>query len=177
MVDFMIQLIGIFGAACGISSFQCKSNRNFFLLQGMSGVFFATQFLLTGAWAGLLYNALNIIRAVVCECFNKTPRLRNLILLESLMVGAALCSMLVFHEVWWLVAFVVIAQSTGTFMMWTRDGRKVRLGQFWVVSPGWLLYDLLIPVPSIGGILTEVFNMGSVIVSFIRFRKSGFEKA
>jgi hypothetical protein len=35
----------------------------------------------------------------------------------------------------------------------------------------------LIPVPSIGGILTEVFNMGSVIVSFIRFRKSGFEKA
>jgi hypothetical protein len=60
--------------------------------------------------------------------------------------------------------------------MWTRDGKKIRISQMAVVSPFWLLYDLLIPVPSIGGILCEVFNMASVIISFIRFKKTGFDK-
>lgn len=176
MEHLIPQIIGLFGMACGISSFQCKSNRNFFLLQGMSGLFFAVQFLLTGAWAGLLYNVSNIFRAVVCEILNKKRRVAYLVLLETVVAVAAVCSIFVFHEAWWLVAFVVAAQATGSFAMWTRNGRLMRQCQFWVVSPGWLLYDLLIPVPSIGGILTEVFNMTSVIISFIRFRKSGFEQ-
>jgi hypothetical protein len=72
--------------------------------------------------------------------------------------------------------FTLIAQATGTFAMWTRDGKKIRLSQMAVVSPFWLLYDLLIPVPSIGGILCEIFNMTSVIISFVRFKKTGFDK-
>lgn len=176
MENIISQTLGIIGMVCGISSFQCKSNRNFFLLQGMSGVFFAIQFLMTGAWAGLLYNAYNIFRAVVCEVLNKKRRVVYLVLLELLVAAAGVCSVVVFKEAWWLVAFVVAAQATGTFTMWTRNGRTVRIGQFFVVSPGWLVYDLLIPVPSIGGILTEIFNMTSVVISFIRFRKSGFEQ-
>ena len=70
----------------------------------------------------------------------------------------------------------LIAQVTSTFAMWTRDGKKIRISQLAVVSPLWLLYDLLIPTPSIGGILCEVFNMASVVISFIRFKKTGFDK-
>jgi hypothetical protein len=60
--------------------------------------------------------------------------------------------------------------------MWTRNGKTIRVSQLAVVSPLWLLYDLLIPTPSLGGILCEVFNIVSVIVSFVRFRKTGFDK-
>ena len=160
---------------CCILSFQCKSNRNYFLLQGTSGAFFAAQFLLTGAWAGLLFNGYNIFRAVVCECFNKQPRRRNLLLLETLVLVLALCSALIFREAWWLVAFTWIAQASGTYTMWTRHGKKIRIMQLAVVSPFWLLYDLLIPVPTIGGILAELFNMTSVVISMLRFRKSGYD--
>ena len=92
------------------------------------------------------------------------------------MMACALISIFAFKEVWWLVSLAFIAQAAGTLSMWTRNGKTIRVAQLAVVSPFWLLYDALIPTPSIGGILCEVFNMISVVVSFIRFKKTGFDK-
>ena len=169
------QILGIFGMLAAMISYQCKKNSNYFLFQGLSGVFFSAQFILIGAWAGLIFNAYNIIRALAYQS-KKAKSVRCVIILEIFVVIAAAMSILVFKEAWWLVSFTLIAQVTGTFAMWTRDGKKIRISQMAVVSPFWLLYDLLIPVPSIGGILCEVFNMASVVVSFIRFKKTGFDK-
>ena len=89
---------------------------------------------------------------------------------------AALISIFFLKETWWLVVFVFVAQAAGTLAMWTKNGRIIRFAQLFVISPFWLLYDALIPTPSFGGVLCEVFNMTSVIVSFIRFRKTGFDQ-
>lgn len=175
MFDIIAQALGIFGMLCAMISYQCKTNRNYFIWQGMSGVFFSAQFIMIGAWAGLVFNAYNIVRAVIYQS-KKSKSLGVVILLETLVVAATLTSIFVFKETWWLVLFTFIAQATGTFAMWTRNGKTIRISQLAVVSPFWLLYDALIPTPSIGGILCEVFNMASVVVSFIRFKKTGFDK-
>lgn len=175
MTTIIAQTLGIFGMLAAIISYQCKKNKNYFIFQGLSGAFFSAQFILIGAWAGLIFNAYNIVRAVAYQS-KKAKSVAYVTLLECLVVTAALLSIFVFKEAWWLVSFTLIAQATGTFAMWTRDGKKIRVSQMAVVSPFWLLYDLLIPVPSIGGILCEVFNMASVIISFIRFKKTGFDK-
>ena len=175
MTTIIAQMLGIFGMIAAVLSYQCKKNQNYFIWQGLSGVFFSAQFILIGAWAGLLFNAYNIVRAIAYQS-KKAKSVICVIGLEALVLTAALLSIFVFKEAWWLVLFTLIAQATGTFAMWTRDGKKIRVSQMAVVSPFWLLYDLLIPVPSIGGILCEVFNMASVIISFIRFKKTGFDK-
>ena len=175
MIDIIAQALGIFGMLAAMISYQCKKNKNYFIFQGLSGAFFSAQFILIGAWAGLIFNAYNIVRALAYQS-KKARSVVCVISLELLVVIAAAMSVFVFKEAWWLVTFTLIAQVTGTFAMWTRDGKKIRISQMAVVSPFWLLYDLLIPVPSIGGILCEVFNMASVIISFIRFKKTGFDK-
>lgn len=175
MTDIIAQALGIFGMLCAMISYQCKTNRNYFIWQGMSGVFFSAQFIMIGAYAGLVFNAYNIVRAVIYQS-KKSKSVYAVILLETLVVAATLTAIFVLGEAWWLVMFTFIAQATGTFAMWTRNGRTIRISQLAVVSPFWLLYDALIQTPSIGGILCEVFNMASVVVSFIRFKKTGFDK-
>lgn len=175
MKEVIAQIIGILGMLAAMISYQCKTNRNYFIFQGLSGVFFSMQFIMIGAWAGLVFNAYNIVRALVYQT-KKAKTLAVIILLETLVVSATLVSIFVFKEAWWLVLFTFIAQATGTLAMWTKNGKTIRISQLAVVSPFWLLYDLLIPTPSIGGILCEVFNMASVIISFIRFKKTGFDK-
>ena len=175
MFDIIAQTLGIFGMLCAMLSYQCKTNRNYFIWQGMSGVFFSAQFIMIGAWAGLVFNAYNIVRAIIYQS-KKSRSIGVIILLEILVVAATLTSIFVFKEAWWLVLLTFIAQATGTFSMWTKNGKTIRIAQLAVVSPFWLLYDALIPTPSVGGILCEVFNMASVIVSFIRFKKTGFDK-
>jgi hypothetical protein len=175
METLIAQILGIFGMLAAVISYQCKKNRTYFIWQGLSGAFFSAQFILIGAWAGLIFNAYNIVRAIAYQS-KKAKTLGCVVCLEILVATAAVLSIFVFEEAWWLVSFTLIAQATGTFAMWTRDGKKIRISQMAVVSPLWLLYDLLIPVPSIGGILCEVFNMTSVVISFIRFKKTGFDK-
>jgi hypothetical protein len=175
MTTIIAQILGILGMLAAVISYQCKKNRNYFIWQGLSGAFFSAQFILIGAWAGLIFNAYNIVRAIAYQS-KKAKSVICVAGLECLVLTAALLSIFVFEETWWLVLFTLIAQATGTFAMWTRDGKKIRLSQMAVVSPFWLLYDLLIPVPSIGGILCEIFNMTSVIISFVRFKKTGFDK-
>ena len=175
MTNIVAQALGIFGMLAAMISYQCKTNKNYFIFQGLSGAFFSAQFILIGAWAGLIFNAYNIVRALAYQS-KKAKSVACVVGLECLVLTAAMISIFVFKEAWWLVSFTLIAQITGTFAMWTRDGKKIRISQMAVVSPFWLFYDLLIPVPSIGGILCEVFNMASVIISFIRFKKTGFDK-
>ena len=175
MTNIIAQVLGIFGMLAAMISYQCKTNKNYFIFQGLSGAFFSAQFILIGAWAGLIFNAYNIVRALAYQS-KKAKSVACVVGLECLVLTAAMISIFVFKEAWWLVSFTLIAQITGTFAMWTRDGKKIRISQMAVVSPFWLLYDLLIPVPSIGGILCEVFNMASVVISFIRFKKTGFDK-
>ena len=175
MYDVIAQIIGIFGMLAAMISYQCKTNRNYFIFQGLCGVFFSIQFIMIGAWAGLMFNAYNIVRAVMYQ--SKIARTKICVIaLEALVLACALTSIFAFKEVWWLVSLAYIAHATGTLSMWTRNGKTIRVAQLAIVSPFWLLYDALIPTPSIGGILCEVFNMISVIVSFIRFKKTGFDK-
>ena len=175
MTDIIEQSLGILGMLAAMISYQCKKNKQYFIFQGLSGAFFSAQFILIGAWAGLIFNAYNILRALAYQS-KKEKSVVCVIGLEFLVVLAAASSVFVFKETWWLVMLTLIAQVTSTFAMWTRDGKKIRISQLAVVSPLWLLYDLLIPTPSIGGILCEVFNMASVVISFIRFKKTGFDK-
>ena len=98
----------------------------------------------------------------------------TLLALTLLLVACTAALLCLSGEKWYFTAMVFIAQLAGTLGMWTQNGKTIRLCQLFVVSPLWLAYDALIPIPSIGGILTEIFNISSVCLALYRYRKIGF---
>ncbi len=169
MIDILAQILGILGTIFAFLSFQLKENKKFFILQAISGCMFALNFLLLGAYTGCLLNFINIFRGAVMAGGKKMHKAHWLIAIQALYTIATIFT---YTNIFSLIA--LIAQLVGTFAMWSKNGKTIRFLQLFCVSPLWLIHNIF--VFSIGGIICEVFNIGSIIVSLIRFGVSGFEK-
>jgi len=168
------QVLGLLAMGTTVVSMQCRSNSKFFLFQEISGVLFAVSFSILGAWGGTLMNIFGIVRP---ELLRHKKFARSKLILCILLLLLALCiAALVFFtdEKYYLLLIVTAAQLIGTCVMWSQNGRSIRWGQLLAVSPLWIIYNILLPVPSIGGILTEMINIVSVCLALYRYRKSGF---
>lgn len=170
-----VQLIGYAGTAFALISYQCKKNKSYFLFQMGCAIAFTVQFFLLSSWAGMLLNLFSVIRGVILAIDNnrKPPAMLVLILLSYFV--SCLSATLFFGEKWWIALLLFTAQLTGTLAMWSRNGKVIRLTQLFIGSPLWIVNNVY--YFSIGGILCETFNICSVIISFIRFRKTGFDKS
>ena len=169
-----VQLIGYVGTACALMSYQCKKNKSYFLLQMGCSIAFSVQFILLNSMVGLLLNVFGILRGIFLSLGDRCRHIAYLILLEACFLGSCIATPLFFEEKWWMAGIMLIAQGVGTLAMWTRNGKTIRAAQVTVISPIWIVHNVY--KASIGGIICECFNIGSVIVSFIRFKKSGFDK-
>lgn len=176
-IQIVAQAVGIGAMASCVLSNQCKTNKSYFLVQAAAGALFALQFALLGAWSGFIFNAFGVVRSALCELLRKRSFLFRGIILEGLLFACVLTAIFALGDVWYLALMVFAAQTAGTLAMCKRDGRLIRLAQLCAVSPLWLTYDLIIPIPSIGGVICECLNMLSVLVSFLRFKRNGFEKS
>ena len=73
----------------------------------------------------------------------------------------------------YLSVLVTIAQLVSTTTMFSRNGKVIRIFQFFLVCPAWLYNNIV--TMAVGGIITEVVSMVSILVSFLRFGLNGFE--
>jgi len=180
MIEFLaktfspIQLIGYAGMLCALISYQCKKNRSYFLFQMGCGIAFTLQFALLGSFAGMLLNIFSVLRGIIFALGERCKKIVYLLIMEVCFAASSLISVFIFDEVIWIALLLFIAQAGGTLAMWTRDGKIIRRAQLFLISPLWIVNNVY--YFSVGGILCEVFNMLSVIVSFIRFRKTGYDK-
>ena len=169
-----IQFIGYIGMACALLSYQCKKNKQYFLFQTGCALAFTIQFMFLSSWAAMLLNVFSIMRGIIFSLGNKCKKLFYLIAIEASFAVSCLTATLFFGEKWWIAILLFIAQGGGTLAMWTRDGKKIRMAQLSVISPLWIINNVY--YGSIGGIACEIFNIVSVVVSIIRFNKSGYDK-
>lgn len=180
-MDIIAQILSILSCAGIILSFQLKNNRHLFLVQTIAAFGFGISYLLLGAINGFLINI---------ACFTNTAILLNKKLKKKPILVALCASFLIISTVsaltyngdWntlkiietvfsYLIAIVQIIYTIAT---WQDDGEKIRKVRLFFVTPAWLGYNIV--VFSIGGIVCEAFNVISIIVSFIRYGKNGFEK-
>ena len=169
-----VQLIGYAGMAFAVLSYQCKKNRNFFIMQFFCAVSFTIQMALLHSFAGMMINVVSIFRGIIFSLGGRCKNKGYLIFLMVSFIFSAGVSVFVFNEMWWMALILLIGQGSGTLAMWTRNGKTIRLLQLSVVSPAWLVNNVY--YGSTGGIACEIFNIISVLVSFIRFRKTGYDK-
>lgn len=172
--ELIAQVFGIIGLVIIVYSFQCKKNRNFFIMQGVGSFMFFLNFLLIGAYGGALFNLTNLVRGLL---FSKdAQKLWKLIVTEFLYVA---CFVFSATLVWgdnfqlFLTALPCIALLIMSVLMWKGNGKIIRTYQLFFMSPSWIVHNIF--NFSLGGLICETFNMVSVIVSFIRYGKDGFE--
>lgn len=172
--EIIAQAFGLIGLVIIVSSFQCKKNKNFFLLQGTGALAFVLNFLLINAYAGALFNFTNLIRGLLFSKEDKKPW--KLVLIIALYTACFAFSTFLAWGDWFMIFIASLPYVTLVAMsvfMWLANGKYIRYFQVTLMSPAWIVHNIF--NFSLGGILCESFNMISTIVSLIRYGKDGFE--
>lgn len=165
------QVIGIIGMLTEALSFQCRGTRKLFLFQIASSGFFVLHLFLLGAYTGALLNLAGAVRSGILFLGDRRwARSRTAMALVMLMMAA--CGAVTWNG--WLSLLPTAAMAAGTPFLWTRSGKTVRMAMLFFISPCWLIYDIF--AFSIAGILTESFNLLSILISFARFGTKGFQE-
>ena len=181
-MDILAQILSVLACAGIIFSFQLKNNRHLFLVQTISAIGFGLSYLLLGAFNGFFINLISFTNTGVL-LLNKKYRVLPIFIAICLGFAASpVITLITFNSVWTakavfeiVAAFLVAAvQIAMTFAMWRDDGKIIRIVRLFAASPAWLIYNLA--VFSLGGIICEAFNIVSIIISFIRYGKDGFDK-
>ncbi len=169
MITVIAQSIGIVALVFNALSFQCKKNKNFLLVLSIGNLLFAINFLMLGSYVSAGYNLLGILRTAVI--LNKKTH-NNAFFIGMLLIYT-IVTIFTYDGIWTL--FLLSSQLLQGYTLWYKDGGIIRKVQLCCVSPIWLINNIFFTF-TIGGILTEIFTITSVIVSFIRYGKD-FDKA
>ena len=167
-MEIIAQAISIVGMLVSIFALQFKTNRSLFICRGISGLLFALSYVLLGTYTAAAINLLNLLRSV----FAINKKTRGNIFAAVVIAAYTAATVLTFNE--YLSIMILLANSVETIVMWSRNSGHIRICQISFVSPIWLYHNIV--TFSIGGILAEIFVIASAVVSFFRFRKTGFDK-
>ena len=174
-MQFWGQIVSIAAMAIIIVSFQCKSTKMFVAVKGVGALLSVISFFLLGNPVSAVFNLIAFVWSFI-SLNAKWKNKYTFIFFTVLYLIATLITFektLSFVSLWaFLFMFVQIADLYSVIF---GDGKLIRNMRLFLISPAWLINNTVI-VFSIGGALCEVFIMVSVIVSFVRFRKTGFEQ-
>lgn len=165
------QILGFVAMALIVFSFQFKDAKRLFLWQICSCALFTLHYLFLGlggdaaAYSGMAQNAVGLLFRAVLSLSEKRKGLRSPMVMAALCAVAAVVAVLTYPGR--LIALLpVVANFACIGCMWTGKTDVIRATQAAVISPGWLIYNVV--TFSIAGILTESFNLVSIGVYYLR---------
>ena len=158
------QIIGIIAATLAVISFQQKTHKYIVAFQLAANVAFILNFGLIGNTAGAILNGVALIRALVFV--NKGRKWADNPLWLWFFCG--LCIAAGWYT-WtdWRTILPTLGMICTTVAFWIKTPMYVRMMAF-TSSPLWLVYNSISTPPAIGGIVTEVVNMISIIIAIMR---------
>lgn len=175
--EIIAQIIGAIAMCFGVSSFQIKKARTLVIVCSTGSFIWSIHFLLlgltTGQFIGCFMNILCVVRGVIFAQKEKHAWARSkswyyifsvafilFYALEFLFFGVEASTRNLILEI-----LPVIACITGTISMGMKSSKLIRVTYF-TSSPLWLVYDAI--AGSVGGTLTEIFCMTSIVIGMIR---------
>lgn len=161
------QIISLVAMVAIILSFQCKSNRKLIATMGVGALLFAISYFLLGQPTAAVFNIITAIASIV----SLKEKMKNKLIFGIIVILYAVAT-LVTYDGWWSLV-LMLAQIACSYSVMFRRGTFIRNMRFFFISPVWLINNTVICF-TVGGIICEIITMTSVIVSFIRYRKTGF---
>lgn len=184
--DPLTQGIGLVAMALLIASFQFSNLKWFFIFQFAGCTLFCVQYVMLGTWGGFFMEALSALRSLILMFGEKTYKKPIFYALMSAFILTAAvtiaCDLITANLAgtpadWktWMTIVVCIAQCSGTVGSWSKDNKKLRLIQLCIVSPCWIVFNIV--VMSMGGLFCELYTIISILVYFIRTRHASKKAA
>jgi len=164
------QIFGIIGLIVFVLSFQCKNSKKLVLVQGIGGLMFFINFILIEAYGGALFNLTILIRGLLY--MKKDNKIIKPLIVEILFTLAYIYSLtLVSGNMLQIVLTTLpyISLLIMSVLMWKENGKLIRYFQIATLSPSWLIHNIF--NFTLGGILAEVFNIISAVISIFRFKE------
>ena len=165
------QGMGMLAVVLGFISFQMRTQRQVLVAQTLTAITFCVHYGLIGAPAGLIMNALCIVRNLAY--YHKDKPLFSGAKCP-IFFAVLLCVLNTFSWQGYYSLFVVAGGVINTLCMALNDPQKIRKSIL-VSSPLVLAYDVF--VLSVGGIIYESVVIVSSIIGIIRYRKDAAKAA
>ena len=166
-ITFIIsQTIGLIAAALLLLSFQQRTHKRIVLMQFCSGLLFALQYFLLGAYEGMVGNIVGFTRSIA-YCFRGKSKFVDSLLCPTIFaILAGLGGLLTYTSPASLLP--MIAMMISSFVMWSPKTQQLRALTI-PTSLMWLVYNLI--CSSWSGTATEICNLISIAIGLFRFRQ------
>ena len=139
-------------------------------MQAVAGLLFGTQYLMLGAYEGMVGNIVGFTRSIA-YCFRGKSKFVDSIfcpIIFSILAGIG--GLLTYASPASLLPMAAMIISS--FVMWSPKTQQLRALTI-PTSMMWLIYNVI--CSSYSGVITEVCNLISIVIGLIRFRKKKSE--
>lgn len=166
------QIIGYIATVICIFSFQSKTQKGIVVMQTFSCSLFAIHFYLIGAYSGALLNCICAVRAIIFT-FRHKKWAGSVIWVYVFSILSFACYFITVFlltpertiKTYFIELLPVLGNVATTIATRLENAKLVRKYAF-IASPLWLIYNGI--MGSIGGVITEAFNILSIITAMIR---------
>ncbi len=170
MLPIITQFFGIMGFILSILTYQQNTHKRIVILQVFSAMSFALHFYMLGAFTGAILNVIAFIRSIVYYFKDKKWASSNLWIVFFAAIST-IAGIVTWQDIFSILPILAMIFTGIAFGL--RDPKLTRRFAL-PSSPLWMIYNIY--SFSLGGILTETFNIISVLIGMLRFDKKKNEE-
>lgn len=185
--SIFIQVIGFIALGINILSVQFNKYRTIIILKTIASLLFVIQYIFLGAYTGMVMDIIGSIRNVIFTYNDKNDKPNKpYIIIFSILTAVLGTAIIIFTwdigKIVWtkdiqiatlLMVIVsilsIVAKLISTISYGLKSPHKMRLLNL-PSCACWLVYNLV--VFSIGGFISEIMTMTSILVAEFRFRNN-----
>lgn len=146
-------------------SFQQKTHKKIVLMQAFSGLLFGIQYMMLGAYEGMICNYIGAVRSVVYSFRGKSKFVDSIFCPIVFAIIFVISGIVTYKNIFSLLP--IVAMFIASFVLWSPKTQQLRALTM-PTSAMWLVYNAV--SHSYVAVLTEVLNEISIIIALIRFR-------
>lgn len=168
-------LLSICGMLVTVFSFQLKKKALLLAMQTVGSAFYLVSYVFSNGGIAVILNVIFIIRnfLFITAKENKKRAMLTCVLLWIAYLISYLCYVIftpltLSEKLWNLLP--VVGSFFGTFAITKSNANSLR-GWKSLDSISWLTFNIRIGLGALGGIIGEIFNLASIGISILRFRK------
>lgn len=160
------QVFSIIATVLLLLSYQQKTHKRIVMMQAVSGLLFGTQYLMIGAFEGMMCNYIGMVRAITYSFRNKSKAVDSVICPAFFAIAFIISGIFTYESPLSLLPSVAMVFSS--FVMWIPKTQELRALSLPTCAM-WLIYN--IKANALVAIFTEVFNILSIFIALLRFSK------